>query len=57
MNADLIKKARENRKAALEYVAVRRSKLVSLSEFRTRERKPSGPLMGFVSTRAADFAA
>ncbi|MEM1064328.1 MAG: hypothetical protein AAF771_05550 [Pseudomonadota bacterium] len=57
MTADLTQKARENRKAALEYVAVRRSKLVSLSEFRTRERTVSRPLMGFVSTRASDFAA
>lgn len=52
MNATLIEKARTNRLAALEHVSIRKSKLVSLNDFRDDSKhKSTSP--AFVSTRAA----
>ena len=54
MSAKLIEKARTNRLAALQHVAVRKSKLVSLNDFRDGSKhKSTDPTVGFVSSRAA----
>ena len=53
MSAKLTEKARANRLAALEHVAIRKSKLVSLPDFRDTSKQRTSPAIGFVSSRAA----
>ncbi|MEL6642427.1 MAG: hypothetical protein AAFQ79_00720 [Pseudomonadota bacterium] len=55
MIAKLTEKARANRLAALQHVAVRKSKLVSLSDFRGSSKHTStSPVVGFVSSRSVE---
>jgi hypothetical protein len=51
---NFIAKARANRLAALEHITDRKSKLISLNDFRSATTiGQNAPVMGFVSTRAA----
>lgn len=54
MSVSFIAKAKANRLAALDHILVRKSKLVSLHDFRGgAQSRANTPLKGFLSSRAA----